>query len=154
MVAANLLASLLNTNNLCTSICLNINDGFRVILYAITLVVSCRLSDMRSPLRGWGYMFPCSSEINWLVPLFPQILFSYVRCSNIMSLFPSKLAFLPLFPWNKCHFPLFTKTPANASYAPDWKTRSMSPATNNSYSMAPKQSNRAEFIDSGSILIK
>ena len=27
-------------------------------------------------------MFPCSSEINWLVPLFPQILF----CDNLTSL--------------------------------------------------------------------
>ena len=58
MVAVNLLASLLTTNNLCTSICLThclyYNGEFRVILYAITLVVFCRLSDMRSPLRGGG----------------------------------------------------------------------------------------------------
>ena len=32
---------------------------------------------------------------------------------------PQNLTFLPLFPCNKCHFPLLTKTPANASYAPD-----------------------------------
>ena len=35
-------------------------------------------------------MYPCSSEINWLIPLFPQILFSYIPCSLILSLFPSK----------------------------------------------------------------
>ena len=58
MVAVNLLASLLITDNLCTSICLNhclnYNGEFRVKLYAITLVVFYRLSDMRSPLRGGG----------------------------------------------------------------------------------------------------
>ena len=54
MVAVNLLALLLTTNNLCTSICLYYNGEFRVILYAITLVVFCRISDMRSPLRGGG----------------------------------------------------------------------------------------------------
>ena len=32
-------------------------------------------------------MLPCSSEINWLVPLFPQILFSYIPCSLRLSLF-------------------------------------------------------------------
>ena len=55
-------------------------------------VVFCRISDMRSPLRGGvgGYMFPGSSEINWLVPLFPQILFSYIPCSLILSRFPSE----------------------------------------------------------------
>ena len=62
MVAVNLLASLLTTNNLCTSICLNIiacisKGEFRVILYAITLVVFCRLSGMRSPLREGGTCF-------------------------------------------------------------------------------------------------
>ena len=36
---------------------------------------------------GGGYMLPCSSEINWLVPLFPQILFSYIPCSLRLSLF-------------------------------------------------------------------
>ena len=36
-------------------------------------------------------MYSCSSEINWFVPLFPQILFSYIPCSPILSLFPSKL---------------------------------------------------------------
>ena len=40
-------------------------------------------------------------------------LFIYCICS------PQNLIFLPLFPWNKYHFPLFTKTPAHASYAPD-----------------------------------
>ena len=40
---------------------------------------------------GKGYMLPCSSEIDWLVPLFPQILFSYIPCSPILSRFPSKL---------------------------------------------------------------
>ena len=56
---------------------------------------------------GGGYLFPCSPEINWHVPLFPKIenLFSYVPCSPILSLFPcspQNLAFVPLFPWNKC----------------------------------------------------
>ena len=54
MVAVNLLASLLTTTNLCISICLNIIACITVILYAITLVVFCRLSDMRSPLGGGG----------------------------------------------------------------------------------------------------
>ena len=120
MVAVNLLASLLTTNSLCTSNCLNYNGEFRVILYANTLVVFCRLCDKRSPLRGGGgYMFPCSSEINWLVPLFPQILFSYIPCSLILSLFPSKFGLSSYVPLNKCHFPFIAKTPANASYAPD-----------------------------------
>ena len=83
MVAVNLLASLLTFEHHC----LYYNGEFRVILYAITLVVFCRLSDMQSPLRE--YMFPCSSKINWLVPLFPQILFSYIPCSLILSLFLS-----------------------------------------------------------------
>ena len=42
----------------------------------------------------------CASEINRLVPFSPQIqnLFSYVPCSQILSLFPSKFGFFPLFP--------------------------------------------------------
>ena len=32
-------------------------------------------------------MLPCSSEMNWLVPLFPQNLFSYHPCTPILSLF-------------------------------------------------------------------
>ena len=35
-----------------------------------------------------GVLFPCSPEINWLVPV-PQ--FSYVPCSPILSLFPSNI---------------------------------------------------------------
>ena len=61
MVAVNLLASTLTTNNLYyTSISLNIiavyyNGDFQVIWYAIALAVQCRLSDMQIPLReGWG----------------------------------------------------------------------------------------------------
>ena len=61
MVAENLLASLLTTNKLCTSICLNIiacitmaNSSNIACHYFGALVVFCRLSDMRSPLRGGG----------------------------------------------------------------------------------------------------
>ena len=45
-------------------------------------------------------------------------LFSYVPCSPILSLFPcspQNLAFVPLFPWNKCPFPLIPQTPGRVS---------------------------------------
>ena len=95
MVAVNLLASLLTTNNLCTSICLNI-------IACITMV---NFENYCMPLLWWYSValviceaLSCSSEINWLVPLFPQILFSYIPCSAILSLFPSKFGFFPLYP--------------------------------------------------------
>ena len=49
-------------------------------------------------MRGGGVPVPLFPEINWLVPLLPKIenLLSYVPCSPILSLFPSKLAFVPL----------------------------------------------------------
>ena len=55
---------------------------------------STQLSDFEA-LPG-GYLFPCSPEINWLVPLFPinqKIVF-------LCSLFPN-IVFVPLFP-SKC----------------------------------------------------
>ena len=75
------------------------NGEFRVIWHAITLAVQCRLSDMLNPLRE-GSPFPCSLEIIGIVPFCPQIenLFSYVRCPQILSLFPSKFGLFPLFP--------------------------------------------------------
>ena len=88
MVAVNLFASLLTTNNLCISICLNIiahlyyNGEFRVMFYAITF---CRISGMRSPLRGGGRVhvpLGCSS-----VP--SNFVFLHSLLPN-MSLFPSK----------------------------------------------------------------
>ena len=47
---------------------------------------------------GGGVPVSLFPEINWLVPLSPKIenLLSYVPCSPILSLFPSKLAFVPL----------------------------------------------------------
>ena len=59
------------------------NGEFRVMWYAITLVVQRCLHDLRGPCREMvGHLFPCSSEINWLVPFFPQIenYVSYVPC--------------------------------------------------------------------------
>ena len=113
MVAVNLLASLLITNN-CRSMSPNIvakfyNGEIRVIWFAITLAVQCRLSYKQSPLgEGVGYLFPCYSEIDWRVPFFPQnqkncfLLFTvpeHCLCS------PQNLAFssvplkqMPLFP--------------------------------------------------------
>ena len=90
MVAVNLLASLITTNNVCTSICLNIiacitSGEFRVILYAITLVVFCRLSDMRSPLRG---DVSCSSEIKLACYSVPSnFVFLHSLFPNIASIF-------------------------------------------------------------------
>ena len=55
--------------------------------------------------RGGGYLFPCSSEINCLIPLFPQNLFAYVLCSPILSLFPSKFGLSSSVPLKK--MPLF-----------------------------------------------
>ena len=62
MVAVNLLASLLTTNNLCTSICLSIIACMTMANFNITLVVFCRLSDMRRHLRGGGHvsLFLCN----------------------------------------------------------------------------------------------
>ena len=124
MVAVNLLASLLTTNNLyCTSISSSIiavyyNGESREIWYAITMVVHCRLSYMRSPLsKDVGYLLPCSYAINWIVPFFPQIehLFSYVTC----SFDPSKFCLFLIVPKINALFTLFNKTPWRASYASD-----------------------------------
>ena len=97
MVAVNLLASLLTTNNLCTSICLKIIACITMAnfeLYCMSLIwwysVAYLICEALSGGGGGGYMFPCSSEINWLVPLFPELWFSYIPCSLILSLFPSK----------------------------------------------------------------
>ena len=73
--------------------------------YSVASVICEALSG-----GGGGYMFPCSSEINWFVPLFPQILFSLFPVHQYCLCSPQNLAFLPLFPWNKCRFPLFTKS--------------------------------------------
>ena len=64
-----------------------------------------------------GYLFPCSPEINWLVPLFPKNRKFVFLC----SLFPN-IVFVPLFPskFGLCSpeinalFPLFPKTPGRA----------------------------------------
>ena len=47
---------------------------------------------------GGGYLFLCSLKQIGLFPCSPKIenLLSYVPCSPILSLFPSKLAFVPL----------------------------------------------------------
>ena len=54
-----------------------------------------------------GYLFPCSHEINWLVPLFPKNRKFVFLCSlfpniGFFNCSPQNLAFVPLFPWNKC----------------------------------------------------
>ena len=61
-----------------------------------------------------GYLFPCSPEINWLVPLFPKNRKFVFLC----SLFPN-IVFVPLFaskfPEINALFPLFPQTPVRAS---------------------------------------
>ena len=50
-----------------------------------------------------------------------QILLSVKLSGNLVInciCYPQNLTILPLFPLNKCHFPLFTKTLANTSCAP------------------------------------
>ena len=64
-------------------------------------------------------MFPCSSKINLRVPLFPQTLLSYIPCSLILSLFPSKFGLSSSVPLKYMPFSLVRQTPVNASYAPD-----------------------------------
>ena len=56
----------------------------------------------RGPPRG--YLFHCSPEINWLVPLFPK----NRKFVFLSSLFPN-IVFVPLFPWNKYPFSCYPK---------------------------------------------
>ena len=75
--------------------------------------MALHLIHLQAP--GW-YRFPCSPEINWLVPLFPKNWKFVFLCSlsPILSLFPCSpqiLAFVPLFPWNKCPFPPVPQSP-------------------------------------------
>ena len=69
-----------------------------------------------------GYLFPCTPEINWLVPLFPKnrkkkcfLMFpvpQYCLCSPV----PLKIWHLfPCSPEINTLFPLFPKTPGRAS---------------------------------------
>ena len=57
----------------------------------VGVVSPFNLQRINEALSG-GYLFPCSPEINWLVPLFlkNENLFSDVPCSPILYLFPSK----------------------------------------------------------------
>ena len=51
------------------------------------------IEHYRGPPRGGGgYLFPCSPEINWLVPLFPKNREFVFLC----SLFPN-IVFVPIF---------------------------------------------------------
>ena len=60
----------------------------------ILLVQQNRLAyTFLRPSQGGGYLFPCSPEINWLVPLFQKNRKHVFLC----SLFP-KIVFVPLFP--------------------------------------------------------
>ena len=68
-----------------------------------------------------GYLFPCSPEINWLVPLFPKnrkCVFFMFRVRQYCLCSPVPLKIWPLFPCSpeiKGLFPLFPKTPGRAS---------------------------------------
>ena len=82
-----------------------------VIKIRLLLISLCLIWWIRRPSQGGGggYLFPCSPEINWLVPLFPKNRKFVFLCSlfpNIVfiPLFLSYLAFVPLSPWNKCPF--------------------------------------------------
>ena len=61
-----------------------------------------------------GYLFRYSPEINWLVPLFPKkskICFLMFPVPQYCICPPQNLAFVPLFPWNKCPVSPVSQTP-------------------------------------------
>ena len=66
-----------------------------------------------------GKPFHCCPEINRLVSLFfknRKLFFMFhVTQYCLCTLFHSKLDICSLFPWDKCHFPLFPKTPGSDS---------------------------------------
>ena len=110
---------------------------FRFGIVKILVGSVCKGCFMR-PFQGWGrgYLFPCSPEINWLVPLSPpppqkkkkkKISKNCFLCSLLPNIFfvpqfPSNLAFVPLFPCNKC-LPLFPKNlPPHVSYGSPYKS--------------------------------
>ena len=111
MVAVNLLASLLTTNNLCTSIVwtslLVLQWRISSNIVCLTLVVLCRLSHMRSPLRGehvslflWNKL-TCSSvpsNFVFLYSLFPNIVYVPLKIWPVFLCSPEENAIFPCSP--------------------------------------------------------
>ena len=80
---------------------------------SMTMLDDCQ----KRPSQG-GYLFPCSPEINWLVPLFPKNRKFVFLCSLFPNIVFVPLKILPLFscsPEINTLFPLFPKTPGRAS---------------------------------------
>ena len=68
-------------------------DSSKVSLYKKITAICLPAGEEALPGGGGGYLFPCSPEINWLVPLFPKNRKFVFLC----SLFPN-IVFVPLFP--------------------------------------------------------
>ena len=97
----------------------------RMISIWLKCMVSIWLKLINEALPGGGYLFPCSPEINWLVPLFPKNRKFVFLCSLFPNIVfvpcsPQNLTFFPCSPEINTLFPLFPKTPARATSISIW----------------------------------
>ena len=97
--------------------------GYRISLISLRFERTVFTYILRRPseVGGGGYLFPCSPEINWLVPMFPRNkkkMFSMFPVPQYCLCSPVRLKIWPLFPCSpeiNALVPLFPKAPGRAS---------------------------------------